>query len=191
MTWLTTGMQYLTFGESTVANRGWQEILTPALVATNLFSSVTEKPMIALGSTTTLYWTNNLPPALASFSGSGHSVQNILVNLGLNDVAGAVDQATFQTRFGSILDAFHARFPDALVFVAHVWGRTYDAQVGDYNSSIDTIVAARAAWAKAGLDSPTVIKGNDNGATNTTDGTHYTAAGNSAAASAWQTAMGF
>jgi hypothetical protein len=113
----------------------------------------------------------------------------VLVNATVNSI-GAVG-LQWQTDLAYIVDAMHTKYPSALVYIAKPWRQGYDAQCDTLAGYIDTIIAARAGWAFAGHDERVWLKGADDGATMTYDGIHYTAVGNTEAASQWQTALGY
>lgn len=114
----------------------------------------------------------------------------ILINVGVNDI-GVTSQASFEASLGSLLDKIHAAWPTTRILVARVWKRGFDSQCDTMdNTWIPNVLATRGSFAAVGIDERVTIKGGDNGATNTTDGVHYSAAGNTAVALAWQSSMG-
>jgi len=116
----------------------------------------------------------------------------VLVNIGVNSMGGGMGEATFKGRMEAILDAVHARWSSTTVLVAVPWMQGRDAESLNWASWIAEVIAdGRSAWSSIGLDEYAVIRPPDNGVTNTTDGIHYSAAGNIVAAAAWQTAMGY
>jgi lysophospholipase L1-like esterase len=104
--------------------------------------------------------------------------QYVLLNLGINDVAGGLPaEATWNANLAYILDAYHAAWPLASVYVAKPWGRTWDTGCDTVATRIDTVLSTRGTWAYVGDDERAWLKAADNGATMTSDGIHYSAAG--------------
>lgn len=114
-----------------------------------------------------------------------------LINIGVNDI-NVTSQASFEASLGSLLDKIHAAWPTMHILVAKVWKRNFDALCDTMDDTwIPNVLSTRSAFASAGPDERIVIKAGDNGAANTTDGVHYSTAGNAAWAAALKTAMGF
>lgn len=111
-----------------------------------------------------------------------------LLNIGANDASAA--EAAWKANVNSVLDAIHAKFPTALVYITKPWRRDAVAAMNTLAGWIDTVVAGRA-FARAGDDERTWMEGGDNGATNTTDGIHYSVAGQTAAAAQKQAILGY
>jgi lysophospholipase L1-like esterase len=141
---------------------------------------------IALSGSSTIYWNENLAATLAAYIGTP---THVLVNLGVNDTG--TNEATFKTNFANILDQFHAKWPSALVGVAHVWKRNYDMACANMNTWIDTVLSTRLAWTFQGPDETVWLKGSDDGATMTFDGIHYSAEGHTENFIQWKAAMGY
>jgi len=119
-------------------------------------------------------------------------LRHILVNIGANDIGGAMPtEAGFKADLGYILDAFHIKWPNATVYVASPWERGATANANTLAGWIAAVVAARSSWAFAGPDERTWLENGDDGATYTIDGIHYSSAGNTAAQQQWMTAMGY
>lgn len=116
----------------------------------------------------------------------------VLVNIGVNDQAQDTTQAVFEAGLASALDTVHAAFPSAVCYVAYPWSIGQgDAKANAMAGWIDTVLAARGPWALPGHDERVWLKGADNGATMTTDGVHYSVAGNAECAAQWQTVLGY
>lgn len=182
----TLGNQFLVdFGDSRVTSRGWQHLLTNSLDSSP--GRVWKDIMLGTSGSTTVTWQAAIDASLATAYGTpGY----ILFNLGVNDATGGTGEATFKADYLYILDAFHAKWPNAKIYCAHFWKRSNDAVCTTYNGYVDYCIGQRSSFCFAGLDEPTTLKGSDNGNTNTTDGLHYSTAGCTAVAAAWQTAMG-
>jgi lysophospholipase L1-like esterase len=126
---------------------------------------------------------------------SGPSVvwmRHILINLGSNDFGAMPLQAQYEADLTYILDALHAKWPTATLYVARAWNRTAGmAAANTLAGWTANVVTARASFTSLGPDERTWLENGDDGATYTYDGTHYSAAGNTAAATQWMTVMGY
>lgn len=111
----------------------------------------------------------------------------VTLNWGVND--GCSDTATWETNYLAIIDKVHAKAPNAKVYLMRPWMRGY-ACTAALHASIDTIVAARA-FTYVGPDEAVWLEGGDDGATNSVDGIHYSAAGQIEATAQWATVLGF
>ncbi len=162
---------YLDFGDSRQTNRGWQAYLN-----TNLKTAQgldwKETPLGASGSTS-ITWQAAIDGELAERHGQ---VDAVLYNMGVNDASGGTSEATFKTNTLYILDAMHAKYPDAKIYMARVWKRSTEAACASVNTWINTLIAQRP-FTYAGPDETVWAKGSDNGVTMTSDGLHYNAAG--------------
>lgn len=119
------------------------------------------------------------------------SPTHILVNLGVNDVAGGLPAAAgWNADLAYILDAFHTKWPSVKVYVVKPWYRTCAADCDTVASRIDTVLSTRGAWAFVGHDERVWMKGADDGATMTHDGVHVTMAGAAECARQWRTILG-
>lgn len=117
--------------------------------------------------------------------------QFVLVNYGANDVtAGLPAEATWVANYQSILDKAHVRFPDAQVYVMRPWRRGFGTQSDTLATWIASAIVGRA-WAHLGPDERVWMEGGDDGATMTSDGTHYSTAGDTECAAQWQTVLGY
>lgn len=114
----------------------------------------------------------------------------VFTNMGINDSASLPVEATWKTNYGYILDAFHTKWPSAIIKVTYVWAAGRDANCTTLNSWIDFVLSTRA-WATVGLDEQIVLKGSDNGVTNTTDGIHPNRVGYILVAAARKASMGY
>lgn len=114
----------------------------------------------------------------------------ILVNIGSADyVFGLPVEATFKSNYAYIIDAFHTKFPLAIVYCATPWYDAKDAEANTVHGWIGDVLATRS-WAARGPDERSVIKAGDEGVTNTSDGLHYSKAGSIAWAAAWMQVLG-
>lgn len=109
----------------------------------------------------------------------------VLINLGANDVPTLPLQVTWEANTAYILDAIHVKWPATPCRLTIAWRRTYDANCDTLATWLAAVVLPRATWAAIGVDERIVIKGGDDGATMTADGTHYSEAGRQAMGVAW------
>ena len=156
------------------------EAYRPGLVVSLLTS-------IAADGTTAAYWAANIDAALASAVGTPDTV---LVNLGANDMLSLPAEATWKADYAYILDALHTKCPSADVRCVKPWRVNHDADAVTLAGWIDSVRSTRA-WALPGHDESGWLKGSDNGATMSSDGVHYSTAGQTEAAAQWRTVMGY
>lgn len=115
-----------------------------------------------------------------------------LIDIGVNDILGTMpSEGDFKTNYMAIIDAIRAKWSGIRVYCAYVWARNQMSDANTVANWIDDIIATYSSNVYAGIDERTVIEGGDDGATNTTDGTHYSDAGFNAVAAAWKTALGY
>jgi len=117
----------------------------------------------------------------------------VLCNWGANEMTGALPaEATWEANYLTIIDAVLAKWPNATVYLMYPWIQGQDAKAATLHGYIDTIIAARPGGrVVAGPDEAVWLKGADDGATMTTDGIHYSAAGMLEAAAQWATVLGW
>jgi lysophospholipase L1-like esterase len=161
------------------ANGGWlKQLSTHSLNAREI------PTRIALGGSTVAYWHENLPAALAAATGTPNE---ILINLSVNDDAVIMpDETTWKAQLTDELDWLHAKWASARIWVAKSWKRNDEVNQATFNTWKETVVASRSTFAWIGIDESTILPGADNGATMTTDGIHYSDAGEAAIAAAWR-----
>lgn len=117
---------------------------------------------------------------------------HVLLNWGANDMATTLPaQATWQNYYLTIIDAVHAKWPQAKVWIMYPWRQSQDANATTLHGWIDNVIAARSSFTFAGPDEAVWMKGADNGATQTVDGVHYSTTGNTTAANQWKAAFGY
>lgn len=115
--------------------------------------------------------------------------KEVLLSMGSNNICAG--QPTFESDYGTILDAINAAWPSARVFVTKSWIRNYDACADVHATAVDAVLATRGAFAFVGPDERIILKGVDNGATYTIDGVHASPAGSAALAADWMTRLGY
>lgn len=119
----------------------------------------------------------------------------VLINLGANDVKDAnwPTEADFKSDYQSILDQFHAEWPNAKMYLMRIW-RTHETITGDeidtLDGWIDDVIASRD-FAYAGPDERVWLENGDGGTTYTDDGAHYNDAGQTECAAQWQSVLGY
>lgn len=113
----------------------------------------------------------------------------VLANLGVNDVVTLPTEAALKTSVNYCLDAIHTKWPNATIYLARVWRRSYNAECDTIDTWFDDIITSRSDTL-AGPDERITIKADDDGNTMTTDGVHYSAAGIVAITAAWRTSLG-
>ena len=100
-------------------------------------------------------------------------------------------EAAFKADYAYLLDAFHTKWPAALVGVNLPWVRGRDADCATLAGWITAVLAPRAAWTFVAMDEAVTIKAGDNGAAYTYDGVHLSEAGITVAANRIKTTMGY
>lgn len=160
----------------------------PSLLATATASSWSLN-LAGVGGATVATGAASIVSILAAAPAGDYSY--VLVNYGANDVNSLPAQATWQADLGTILDTAHTSMPRANIYVMLPWRRGFDASCDTLATWIGNVVATRSPWAHIGPDERIWLKGADDGATNTVDGTHYSVAGHTAAAAQWKTALGY
>jgi len=114
----------------------------------------------------------------------------ILANWGVNDIdSEGTTQAAFEANYGYVLDALHAKWPNAKIYLMRPWWVTTPESQILMNAMDDTwipnILSTRGDFAFLGPDERIFLENGDNGATLTDDGCHPNAAGYQATAAAW------
>lgn len=106
------------------------------------------------------------------------------INVGANDVYGAIVEATWKANYAYIIDAILVKHPLASIFITKPWRRDYGTECDTVAGYIDDLVAAYAIsnpnHVYVGDDERTWLEGGDNGVTMTSDGIHYSTAGHAA-----------
>lgn len=95
----------------------------------------------------------------------------ILVNIGTGDKSLTIDYTTV-SNYGYVLDAFHTKWPNAIVYCARPWQDTSRASMAKWNEIANAIEAAvkPRPWAKLGIDERIFLEYGDNGNTFTSVG---------------------
>ena len=116
-------------------------------------------------------------------------VTHVLMNWGANDVVSLPAEATWETDYETIIDAVHAKWPLATIYLSRPWRQTYDTESTTLVTWIGTVQAARSTFTVLADDENVWFK--PNVATHSDDGIHWNVVGNAAKATATQTAMGY
>lgn len=107
----------------------------------------------------------------------------VLLSLGSNNIDAT--QATLEEDIGAIADALRVQWPQVRVGITIPWIRDHDVGSNTAALAVAAVVAARSDWCFVGPDERVDLKGSDNGATNTADGVHASAAGSTVLAASW------
>jgi hypothetical protein len=119
------------------------------------------------------------------------NVTDVLIDLGVNEMGSLPAEATWETNYLTVIDAVHAKWPAAHVRIMRPWKRGFDTDSDTLANYINVIQAARSSFVILGPDERVWLKSSDNGTANTTDGTHYSTAGNTAVVAQWKTQLGY
>lgn len=180
---------------ASASGRGYQSYLEAYLKTSTTHLWVQHPPQYATAGYTVAAMLTYVNANLSSLS-SADAPDYILINLGANDVKNStfagLTEAGLKADYLDLLDQFHAKWPNAQMYLMRVWRSSADADLSNltaFNGWVDDIIAARD-FVYAGPDERVFLEGGDNGATYTVDGTHPNAAGYALTATQWQTAMG-
>ena len=145
---------------------------------------------IGAGATTAGFWATNIDTRLA-LDPHADKDNHVIVpySIGVNDF-GTATEAQWIADVETVADVVHARWPAALFYISRPWKRGFDATADTYAGWIATILAARS-FCRSGDDERVWLKGSDDGATNTTDGVHYSAAGQIEKAAQMKALLGY
>jgi hypothetical protein len=113
-----------------------------------------------------------------------------LINLGILVSAGETE-TSFKTNYLYIIDAIVAKYPNAQIYLSRPWSSAQPARCNIMAGWIADIVSSRSTNALLGDDERVWLEGGDNGATNTYDGLHYSAAGHAAKVVAVRAVLGY
>jgi len=105
---------------------------------------------------------------------------DILINLGANDAAGievTITKAAWKADYAAMINAFRDKWGGVPIRVTLPWRQGYDSQCNKMATWLGEVIATYPSGVYVGDDEQVWLKGSDNGATMTTDGTHYSAAG--------------
>lgn len=168
------------------AGNTWPTTLAAALNTATSGTSTWRHDNVGQSATTAAWWAANIAAVLAA---QPQNHVRVLVNIGVNDFDIATE-AAWKADMLTVMDAVVAKWPAAHVYLTRPWKRNFNATADTYAAWIADLVAARM-YMRSGPDERVTIKGADDGATNTTDGIHYSAAGQAAWFLAWQSELGY
>lgn len=109
----------------------------------------------------------------------------VICNLGVNDFVGMPSQATIETAYLTIVDAMKAKWPNVRVWLMRPWKQGYDAAADTMATYIGNVQSSRSSFVSLGPDERVFLRGSDNGASETTDGIHPSALGQTLYANEW------
>lgn len=190
MIWLAAIGDSKTYGSTCcVATGGYRDLLTADLTAlgSNEFRFL---PAYAVPGVTTATVAGNIQSYLDGFVEVEKVPESVLINLGSNDLfwinQGSVNQASWTANMGTILDAVHAKWPTANVYLMRVYNSDWPTeQTALDDTYIPAALVGRTAWAFVGPDERTFLPGN------TSDNTHPTAHGYDLTNEEWQPVLGY
>jgi hypothetical protein len=111
------------------------------------------------------------------------------VNIGAND--NNRTRAVWKPAAQNVVDALVAKWPNAEIYFAKPWHRAYPAAMDSIAVWIDEIVATNPTSCYVGHDERIWLEGGDDGATMSSDGVHYSTAGQIECANQWKTILGY
>jgi hypothetical protein len=172
----------LEIGDSKTYTAGntWPATLTADLNAADAGVATWRSDNIGAAASGASYWAANIGAKLAA-QPDYHGV--VLINIGVNDFVSAT-QVQWVADMGTMLDAIHSKWPQATLYLMRPWKRGYDAKADEFVGWIDMLIAGRS-FLRSGPDERVWLKGSDDGNTMTTDGVHYSVAGEAACAAQW------
>jgi hypothetical protein len=115
----------------------------------------------------------------------------VCINIGINDATSLPAEATWKGHLTAIINDFRAAAAGVQIYISRIWFRTNPTNCATINGWINDVIALNSAFCHAGPDESIWLENGDNGVTYTSDGTHYNAAGETAAVAQWLTALGY
>jgi hypothetical protein len=113
----------------------------------------------------------------------------VLINLGVNELGSLPAEATWKANYQTIIDAVHAKWPYALIYLAKPWKYGKDTEAATVAGWIDGLIAANSGLCFEGIDENVWFR---NGvAIYSDDGIHYNTAGSAEADNQWVTVLGY
>lgn len=180
--------EFFTVGDSKTAYYQYQPILITNLIAGSGYKIVwQENPAtLSYSNETIALMAGRIDAELATRTGNPIY---ILLNFGANDVISLPAEVTWKANYYYVLDALHAKYPYAQMYIMRAWRRGQAAECDILAAWIDDIVVSRS-FAHLGPDERVFIENGDDGVTYTDDGIHPNTAGYILVAAQWQTSMG-
>ena len=148
---------------------------------------------IGVDGTTVATYLGNITANLSAVTGVPSDYKMVvLCNWGANDIPrGLPAEATWEANYEAIIDAVLAKWPIAKIYLMRPWLQGGDTGAATLHSWIAVVQAARSASVSLGPDEAVWLKGADNGASETTDGIHYSTLGESLCAAQWKSTLGY
>lgn len=136
-------------------------------------------------------WTSTTVESVidARLAARNETPEYVFINLGVTDYA-ITSEADYKTAMLYVIDAVHTKYPSAKIYTAKPWKKDDGGWSDIFAGYIDDIIASRPGVAYLGHDERVWLEGGDDGATMTTDGRHYTAAGQTECAAQWRSVIG-
>jgi len=117
-------------------------------------------------------------------------IRNVfLINVGVNDVN--PEKATWKANYQYVIDALVAKWSDAEIFIVKPWKRSGGAKIDSMAIWIDQLINENPTTCFYGHDERVWLEGGDDGATMTSDGTHYSVAGQAECVNQWKIILGY
>lgn len=177
-------------GDSKTAGDTWVDLLVGLLSANDPAAWIELTPRFGSPGYTVATTKTYVDANLASVTGTANL---ITINLGANDVSAMPVEANWKADLTSIINSLRAKWPSATIYIARPWRRSYLTQCNTLATWISDIVTIfNSPYVVVGMDERIWLENGDDGVSLTTDGIHYnTTTGQTAAATAWMTAMGY
>ena len=147
---------------------------------------------VGVGGATVATVADGITATLASMPAASVAADiRVLINLGVNDITTTLpSESTWNANYLTIIDAIHVKWPTAKVYLMRPWlhgnpSPSYDTECNTVADRIASIISERSSFVFAGPDERVWLKGSDDGASMTTDLTHYNAAGNTEVVNQW------
>lgn len=110
----------------------------------------------------------------------------VLINVGANDIGTLPAEATWKSYLRSMLNHLIVTCANSRLYIARPWRRGYAADCDTLATWIAAVTYEYGGvYVHLGTDERVWLEGGDDGATMTTDGIHYSVAGEVAAAEQW------
>jgi lysophospholipase L1-like esterase len=170
--WLSIGDSKTQYGD---AADGWQQLLLTALHTAEP-SSKWVYVNRGISSKTVAWYAANIDAQLATIPDDMQQ-DYIFLNFGANDWDSVLNETTWKTQYQYIIDACHTKFPNAIIYISKPWERTHDADAVTMGGWIDDLITTNSTIMFVADDETGWLKGSDDGATMSSDGTHYSTAG--------------
>lgn len=176
-----TGGNVLTIGDSKTLGDLWQRQLISLLWFADVSTRYWQEypTVIATGGATVASRQSTIDADLLAAVGIPDYV---LIDLGANDAGSLPAEATWKANYQYIIDAIHSKWAGAKIYLSKPWRRGLTANCGTIAGWIDALVASNSSFVYVGDDQQVWLENGDDGATYTSDGTHFNTAGDTAKA---------